>query len=256
MQSCDGPIRLCVFDLDHTLVRSDLDLDRVKRDVTAHLRRRGVAVPAGESPLPVAELVRVAAAHDACHGDSVTAEVWQIVTGHERRALAAARAEPGARETLAALRGRGCRVAVWTNNASSTAAEALDRAGLAGMVDIVVGRDEAGRLKPAPDGFAAVLRRLAAAGEGETPAAQAGPPEAAAEGKADLADPTLARRRAIVIGDSWIDGAAAAAAGVRFVAFRTPAAVFAARGVPVWRRVEFLPELLDLPGLAAAVRYG
>lgn len=232
MTAPDAAIDLCVFDLDHTLVHSDLDLDRVRRDVLAHLRRRGVAVPPGEPLPPIADLLKMAAIHDARHGSDVAAEAWRIVAEHERRALAAARAEPGALETLQALRARGCRLAVWTNNAAATARLALARSGLEGAVDVLVTRDDVQELKPAPDGFAVVVRRLV--------------PGRARVGDGDRA---RVRQRAIVVGDSWIDGAAAAAAGVRFVAFRTPEAVFAERGVAVWYRIERLPDLLHLPGL-------
>ncbi|MFS8639378.1 MAG: HAD hydrolase-like protein, partial [Symbiobacteriaceae bacterium] len=177
MAAGESGIHLCVFDLDHTLVRSDLDLDRMKRDVASHLRRRGVGLAMGEPLPPIAELLRAAEVHDGRHGSRVAAEVWQIVAEHERRALAAAREEPGARETLGALRARGCWVAVWTNNASATAAEALARAGLAGLVDVLVGRDDAGALKPAPDGFKVILDRLAAvAGCRHARVSKEGPP--------------------------------------------------------------------------------
>ncbi|HEY8416278.1 MAG TPA: HAD family hydrolase, partial [Thermaerobacter sp.] len=238
----------------HTLVRSDLDLDQMKRDIASHLRRRGVGVAVGEPLPPIAELVQAAEVHDARHGGRVAAEVWQIVADHERRALAAAREEPGARETLDALRARGCCVAVWTNNASATAAKALARAGLAGLVDVLVGRDDAGALKPAPDGFRVILERFAAA-TGCRDAGRAGTVAVRRKGDA-VVTRELAMERAIVIGDSWIDGAAAAAAGVRFVAFRTTASIFVARGVPVWRRVEHLAEVLDLPGMTAGSRRG
>ncbi|HEY8393820.1 MAG TPA: HAD hydrolase-like protein [Thermaerobacter sp.] len=254
MAAGESGIHLCVFDLDHTLVRSDLDLDRMKRDVASHLRRRGVGLAMGEPLPPIAELLRAAEVHDGRHGSRVAAEVWQIVAEHERRALAAAREEPGARETLGALRARGCWVAVWTNNASATAAEALARAGLAGLVDVLVGRDDAGALKPAPDGFKVILDRLAAVA-GCRHARRAGAVAARCHGDAGVAR-KRATERAIVIGDSWIDGAAASAAGVRFVAFRTPASIFAARGVPVWRRVEHLAEVLHLPGMPAGSRCG
>ena len=52
--------------------------------------------------------------------------------------------------------------------------------------------------------------------------------------------------RVYVIGDSWIDGAAAAQAGARFIAYRRAATDFADRGVVPWRSIGHLSELLTL----------
>jgi phosphoglycolate phosphatase len=82
----------------------------------------------------------------------------------------------------------------------------------------VVTRDEMRRLKPDPDGLRVVRERW---------------PEA---------------ERIVVVGDSWVDGAAAQAAGVPFIAFRPDREELARRGVAVAAEIG---SLLDLPAALA-----
>ncbi|MBI4630033.1 MAG: hypothetical protein HY729_15095, partial [Candidatus Rokubacteria bacterium] len=48
---------LCVFDLDHTLVRTPLDLAAMARDMRALLERAGGPLPAREERWRVGELI-------------------------------------------------------------------------------------------------------------------------------------------------------------------------------------------------------
>jgi phosphoglycolate phosphatase len=145
------------------------------------------------------------------------AVAWAIVRDHESRALEQVSPEPGAREALEALAATGFPLAVWTNNARQVAANALARAGLAGFFSTLVTRDEAA-LKPDPAG----LRLLRAAHPG---------------------------RAVWVIGDSWIDGAAAQAGDAAFIGYGTDGAEFARRAVTP--RV-VLADLRELPVWLAA----
>jgi len=174
---------LCVFDLDHTLVRSPLDLAAVKADL------RALAVRSG-CPLPEAALrwtVEQTIGGIADRSPGLRTACWDLVLDHERRALAAAECEPGAPEALEALRAAGIPLAVWTNNTRPITEVALRQCGLQAYFETVVTRDEAA-LKPDPDG----LRVLRAA----HPA-----------------------RPIWVVGDSWVDGAAARDGGVPFIAY-------------------------------------
>ena len=90
----------------------------------------------------------------------------------------------------------------------------LARFELAPHLDLVVTRDEMRRLKPDPDGLRVVRERW---------------PDAS---------------RIVVVGDSWVDGLAAQAAGVPFIAYRPDLAQMAERGVTMAARIQ---SLLDLP---------
>ncbi len=102
--------------------------------------------------------------------------------------------------------------------------EALEKFALRPYFDLVVTRDDVPALKPAPDGVRHAMSWFAAR-----------------------------TTRTLVIGDSWIDGAAARGAGATFLAFQPRPNDLESRGVHpvgVVQRLQDL-ELLDLPGLAA-----
>jgi phosphoglycolate phosphatase len=177
---------LCVFDLDHTLVSSPLDLAAMALEMRALIERHCGPLPARPERYRVGELVRLCAAQ----APAMSAPVWAIALEHERRAVERAWLEPGALEALTGARAAGFATALWTNNAREVTQAALERFGLAPHLDLVVTRDDMREMKPDPDGFRVIARHF-------------GPP-----------------RDAVVVGDSWVDGLAAADAGVPFVAYR------------------------------------
>jgi phosphoglycolate phosphatase-like HAD superfamily hydrolase len=186
---------LCVFDLDHTLVRSPLDLVAVKAEIRALAVGRGLALPERSRTWTIGETI----AGIAMRAAELEAACWAICDAHEREALTATTCEPGAPEALAELRASGFPLAVWTNNTRPVAEDALARCGLAAFFTTVVTRSEA-PLKPDPAG----LRLL---------------------------EDAFPERRIWVVGDSWVDGAAALAGGAGFIAYRADPADLARRGI-------------------------
>jgi phosphoglycolate phosphatase len=122
--------------------------------------------------------------------------------------------EPFAIETVAALKQLGFATAVWTNNDRVVADAVLSRFGLLPHLDLVVTRDDVVRLKPDPDGLRVVRAQW---------------PDA---------------ERVVVVGDSWVDGMAAQAGGVPFIAYRGDLAEFERRRILITARIS---SLLDLP---------
>jgi phosphoglycolate phosphatase len=203
-----------VFDLDHTLVSSPLDLKAVGHEMEAFVQARGVILPARPlrwSGAELFDLVRREAAH-------LEAELLAIPVAHERRAMAEATLEPFAREALAAMKELGFATAIWTNNDRVVADHVLARFGLLAHLDLVVTRDDVRRLKPDPDGVRVVRECW---------------PDA---------------ERIVVVGDSWVDGVAAHAAGVPFIAYRADDREMEQRGVVIAARIQ---SLLDLPAALA-----
>lgn len=218
-----APARIAlVFDMDNTVLGSRIDFAGIRRDLVSVLRAAGATREPEDALLrsAIADLVARGAAHDRARGTDLVPQMWRIVEAHEAEGLKDAAALDGAPGVLRALRHRGYRVAILTNNAREAALAALRSAGLAACVETVVARDDAPALKPAGGGVREALRRL---GEIE---------------------------RAYVIGDSWIDGAAAAAAGAAFIAYRRSADELRARGLTPWRVIAHLEDLLafDLGG--------
>ena len=205
--------------MDNTLIGSRIDFLAIRRSLIALLRTAG-ATDATDETLTrraIPELVAWGAAHDRTHGTAMTEEMWRSIDVHERAGLAEAAVLDDAPAVLRALADRGHPVAILTNNSREAALEVLRATRLLECALTVVARGDVAVLKPAGDGVREVLRRLG----GEGP-------------------------RSYVIGDSWIDGAAAAATGARFIAYRRPAEQLRQRGVTPWRTIQHLRELLEL----------
>ena len=205
---------VCVFDLDHTLVNSPLDLRAVGREMERLIRARGVALPSRELRWSGAELLAVVRRQ----APEIEAEVLAIPVAHERRAMKLAELVPHAIEAVRAMKELGYATAVWTNNDRVVADYVLGRFGLAPHLDLVVTRDDVHALKPDPDGLRVIRARW---------------PEA---------------MHVVVVGDSWVDGAAAQAGGVPFIAFRPDHDELARRGVTA---TAVIASLLDLPAALA-----
>jgi phosphoglycolate phosphatase len=205
---------LCVFDLDHTLVSTPLDLAAMALDMRATLERRCGPLPTRPERYRVGELIHWCQAH----APDVEKPLWEIALDHERRAMAIATLEPGARAAIDGARAAGFATAVWTNNAREITATALKRLGLLGVLDLVVTRDEMRALKPDPDGWRVIAAHFGA------------------------------HHDAVVVGDSWVDGVAADAAGIPFVAYRAKDA-----DLERWR-ITPVTRLTDLAALPAWLR--
>jgi phosphoglycolate phosphatase len=202
---------LCAFDLDHTLVRSPLDLVRLKVEIRTLVEAEGLPLPEATRAWTIGQIIAAATAHRETLGEAC----WALCTTHEEEAVADAMPEPGAHEALSALRAAGYPVAVWTNNTGTVTRRALASCGLNGFFTVLITRDEAAR-KPDPSG----LRLLEAA---------------------------FPERRIWVVGDSWVDGAAAQAGGAAFIAYGADPVELARRGVAprtVLRDLRQLPEWL------------
>jgi phosphoglycolate phosphatase len=209
-------VKLCVFDLDHTLVNSPLDLAAMARDIRAMYEAACGPLPARADRYRVGELIERCRARSA---DLETA-AWTIALEHEQRAVEEAWLEPGALDAVLGARAAGCGVALWTNNARAVTEIALGRFGLLPHFDLVVTRDEMGALKPAPDGWSVIARHF-----------------------------TIRETDAVVVGDSWVDGLAADKAGVPFVAYRAKPADLERWNV---RPVAHFSDLTALPAWLAA----
>jgi phosphoglycolate phosphatase len=205
-------VRVCVFDLDHTLVASPLDLAAMALDMRALIERELGALPSRPDRYRVGELI----AHGRAAAPELEPALWAIALEHEERALAGATLEPGALDAIVGARGLGFATAVWTNNARACTAHVLGAFRLAPHLDLVVTRDDMRHLKPDPDGFRVIRERF---------------PELAA---------------AVVVGDSWVDGLAARAAGLPFIAYRAREGELAHHGVTPDARIESLAGLVPL----------
>ncbi len=210
----DAPPPLIIFDFDNTLVDSRIDFAAIRGALVDLLESSGpLAEPRGElMRVPIADLV-VRIGDSAPH---LTAQAWATIEAFEAAGLRDATPVPHVHGVLAGLTARGFLLALLTNNARTATERVLAELGLAALIPVTVTRDEVPALKPDPAGIRLVMER-------------AGP-----------------HRAACLVGDSWVDGQAAARASIRFVGFGPRRAEVEARGVMPWAWVRDLRELLDL----------
>lgn len=207
-----------IFDMDNTVLGSRIDFLAIRRELIALLRESGATAESDDALTrrPVPELVAIGTAHDRAQGTDLARQMWVIIEAHEAMGLKDAGAIDGAPAVLRTLRERGYRLAILTNNSRRGAVAALRSAGLFELVETVVARDDVLAMKPSGDGVVEAVRRL---------------------GDVD---------RIYVIGDSWIDGAAAHKTGATFISYRRTPEELRARGVEPWRVISHLEELLSV----------
>lgn len=206
---------IVLFDLDNTLVHSRIDFLGIRQAIIGRLLDVGALTEAPADPRirAIPEWLDLAAEFDP----ALAAELWTIVDQFERDGMVHGTVEADARTTLDQLQAAGLKLAVLTNNSLGSADAALDRFDLRAPLDLVLARDVVPALKPSGAG---VAQAHAALGGG----------------------------RLFMVGDSWIDGAAAqrAAVGASFIAFRANLTDLAVRGIETWSSVTSLAEIPTL----------
>lgn len=168
-------------------------------DMRACLEDAGARLPARDERYRVGELLRW------CKREMPALEsaLWTLALDREQQAMDRATLEGGALAAVTGARRLGFVTALWTNNAGAVTRGALERLGLAEHFEIVVTRDDMRELKPDPDGWRVIAGSIN--GAAHRPHGAGGGPH-------------------YMVGDSWVDGLAATAAGVPFIAYRmTPA---------------------------------
>ncbi len=203
-----------IFDLDNTLVMSNIDFAVVRHRLIGMLEEAGAANQPRATLLPLALSDLIALGAGA--GPSLVGRMWDVVRQAEREGLARATLADRAGEVLGALHAQGYRLALLTNNAREMLTERLDGYGLARYLEVVATRDDVPALKPAPDGIQQILASLSTV------------------------------REAFMIGDAWIDAQAAHSAGIRFIGVGPRRDAVEARSIPIWAWVEDLRGLLKL----------
>jgi len=195
-------------------------------DMRVLIERAHGPMPARNERYRVGELI----SHCQTSAPALEAAVWEVALDHERRAMEVAALEPGALAAVVGARRGGFATAIWTNNARELTLPALARLGLADELDLVVTRDDMRALKPDPDGWRVISEHFSKLVQG------AGDP-----------------RHAVVVGDSWVDGVAAAKAGVSFIAYRARQ-----EDLDRWQvtPIVHLADLALLPAWLAARRNG
>jgi len=134
-----------VYDLDGTLVRLQVDWAVARDDALAAVREADIAV----------DDIGLWALLDRAHREGFAEVVERVVAGHERRGARTAERLPTADDLP-----RSVPVGVCSLNSEAACRLALERHGLDGYVDSVVGRDSVDTYKPDPEPLLTVVDAL------------------------------------------------------------------------------------------------
>jgi phosphoglycolate phosphatase len=203
---------LIIFDLDNTLVHSQIDFSGMRIAVGDLLREKNVTQKNNEElrRFSVGEMI----ARAALKKEAIAEIAWNVVLKFEREGMANATVEADAAATLKVLSEREFKLAILTNNARAATIDALKKFDLLHYFDSVLSRDEV-PMKPDPGG---ILH----------------------------AKSIFNTEQLFHVGDAWLDGAAANRADVPFIAFRPLPEAFKGRDITVWKSIQQLSELPEL----------
>jgi len=207
-------IKGIIFDMDNTLLQSNIDFPQMKSDVLEFLIRNSIlSAEFDVHEHTTATLIELA--RELGITDDIYEAMMSKTTEHELLGMRGAGLEPGAKELLESIYEKYVLV-VLTNNSLAAAREALELTGISEYFDIIIGREQMSALKPSPSGYHYMMSKFK----------------------------TIEPKEWIAIGDSWIDGKAAQAAGIPFVSYRVSADQMLQRCVKPIGNIEHLSGLL------------
>lgn len=180
-----------MFDMDNTLLQSNIDFPEMKAATYCYLVQREVLPNKMNLHAHTTSTIIEEAIRTNKMTEELLREMWEIPKKYEIEGMRDAALEPGARDVLNILRG-GYHLVIVTNNSVEAAKTALNEHHILEYFDLVVGREYMKTMKPSPDGYLHVLRTFDSSAQ-----------------------------QWISVGDSWIDGKGSAAAGIRFIAYKS-----------------------------------
>lgn len=184
-----------LFDMDGTLVETNIDFPLMRREMIDLAVRHGLAQSDvdGLDILSIVDLVSqtVMAESGQSAAREVKREAFRKLEEIEMVHSAEAREVPHARELIDRLHAEGIKVGIVTRNSRSAVELSMKRTGISG--DVLLTRDDVANTKPHPDHLHLALSELGV-------------------------DP----EHAVMIGDHWMDVQAGKAAGTRTIGFLRP----------------------------------
>ncbi|MCL6519048.1 MAG: HAD-IA family hydrolase [Armatimonadetes bacterium] len=183
-------IRAALFDLDGTLIETNIDFARMRRELIALASRHGISEHE-VSGLDLLAIVDYVIAHSYAPAEAIRSEAFKKLEEMELARIDEAKEIPGARELIQFLQKERIGVGIVTRNSRRAVEISLAKAGIS--VDVLLTRDDVKNAKPHPDHLLQALNAL-----------RAKPSEA------------------VMIGDHWMDIQGGKAAGTLTVGFLRP----------------------------------
>ena len=160
------PMLGIVFDLDGTLIVSQHDFYRMRREVIRLAERYGVGPGALSVEMPMHRILEVARDRILAGGAPETvvmrfeAEFHRLIDGIEMQALERTTIRGGAKDLVRGLVGRGFRIGILTRSSEAFARAALVRTGLAEYFPYLRSRSSPGPAKPSPEALWYLLKEM------------------------------------------------------------------------------------------------
>ncbi len=147
MKNGEPGIRAVIFDLDNTLIHSNIDFHAMRSTIVRELLLCGVPGDLVSEDITVLSNINAGRAYlkgraGAMPIVEVDARLTQALTGVELTAIPGVSEVAGASELLAALHKLGCRVGILTRGSRRYALAALERAGIENGFDVMICRDD------------------------------------------------------------------------------------------------------------------
>ncbi len=184
-------IQLIVFDLDGTLIQSNIDYMGIRDEVRQLLED---LVPPDEyqiikdTPTTILNLVELVKTKDTQGG--LFEKAWLIVEEAERVGYEEAKIDDDIHSTLSKLQLENFKIAIFTNNSRKLTDYGMKKFELNQYTDVVITRDDVEEAKPNPEGLVKIMNHF-----------------------------NKSTEQTIFIGDSWLDAETAQVAGVDFIYF-------------------------------------
>jgi len=216
-------ITAVIFDLDGTLIRSNIEFVKMKNIIIAHFRSLGVDSEDFSSSRPTFEIVQrgielLRKKRSEENISKVRRRINEIMTDVEMEQVDSVSAIAGVSETIKLLKERGIKIGILTRSCREYALKSLETTGLSKLVDFVAARDDVDKPKPDPDQVIMLAQKLNVKLEGT-----------------------------LMVGDHPIDALCAKNSNVRFIGVLTgssEADAFKKIGCDVVGSVNDLPQLL------------
>jgi len=210
------PFQGIIFDMDNTLLKSNIDFDKMKKAVYDFLLAEDLIQECSTwKDKTASQWIEAGREHPGFR--SIESKVWKLVEEIEAEGMKGAELEPFAPDLLNHLKKQEKMVAILTNNAYSAAREALEELSIFHLFDLVAGREHMETLKPSPSGVHFIMNRWK----------------------------EIYPHKWVFIGDSWIDGMAAQKAGISFIAYQAEPRHLREKGITPIKHVQNLIQLMD-----------
>ena len=149
-----------ILDVDGTLVTFKFDVRGTRKALIEELGARGTDVAGLDLGTPTQGILDAAKARMKGPSDYLDyrRKVFEILDEFELEGARTTVPFPGVRAALLDLKSKGVRLAVLTNSGRKSAAVALGRAGLEGLFEFVLTREDTDAMKPSPEGLMKAAR--------------------------------------------------------------------------------------------------